>query len=89
MSEPMSGMPPSVGRIVHYVLPNGPSRGEIRPAMVVRIWAPDSINLQVFTDSDQDGDYNDQLACPFWATLVPYDPEGKRAGSWHWPQRTP
>lgn len=47
-----------VGRIVNYVLPDGRSAGQVRPAIVVRVWndvssdliAQGYCNLQVFTD---------------------------------------
>ena len=52
----------SVGSIVHYVLPDGRSQGQHRPAIVVRDWTnagtsyPDgTVNLQVFTDGANDG----------------------------------
>lgn len=80
------------GRIVHYVLPNG----EHRPAIVVKVWRvadgdvpgvlpPSSgcSNLQVFTDSDAEGKYNDQLPPILWRTSVVYA-EDCRPGTWHW-----
>lgn len=83
---------PSIGRIVHYVLPSGPSRGEHRPGIIVRVW-PESetyggtVQLQVFTDNNaQNGFYNDQLPCPLWATSVKYDESGTE-GTWHFPER--
>jgi hypothetical protein len=52
-----------VGRIVHYVLESGHSKGDHRPAIVVRDWSnqttPGSdgmVQLQVFTDG-----WNDNL----------------------------
>lgn len=50
------------GRIVHYVLPDGDSEGEHRPAIVVKVWSqsdpgqPDyaTVNLTVFTDHEND-----------------------------------
>lgn len=84
-------MNPSVGRIVHYVLPSGPSMGEHRAAIITRIWGSgehaSSVQLTVFTDSNAEGTYNDQIPNPLWATSVTEDPTGVRHGSWHWPER--
>lgn len=48
------------GRIVHFVLPDGKSEGEHRPAIVVRVWAQSeteaTVNLTVFTDHHNDYD---------------------------------
>jgi hypothetical protein len=77
---------PSIGRIVHYVLTSGPSKGEHRPGIIVRVWSDDLVQLQVFTDNNaQNGFYNDQLPCPLWATSVKYD-ESNAEGTWHWPE---
>lgn len=75
------------GRIVHYVLESG----EHRPAIVVRVWRdPDGnspenglCNLQVFTDSNEDGKHNDNLPPVFWQTSIEFS-EDKRPWSWHW-----
>jgi len=60
MGAVMEGL--TVGRIVHYVLESGRSKGEHRPAIVVRDWSnpelPGSdgmVQLQVFTDGGNDG----------------------------------
>ena len=81
------------GRIVHYVLDEGRSKGEHRPAIVVKVWRPGEANyppekgvcnLQVFTDfgndfpKDHDG-YGGQV----WATSVEFS-EDKEPGTWHW-----
>ena len=81
------------GRIVHYVLPDGRSKGEHRPAIVVKVWRvgeasypPENgvSNLQVFTDfsNDYDGDHPGHTG-QFWATSVEYNAE-KELGTWHW-----
>lgn len=90
---------PSVGRIVHYVLPSGRSSGDHRPAVIVRVWGEDqvaagtlpatalgTVQLQVFTDTGPDGAYNDELPAVMWATSVVHDEAGG-AGTWHWPER--
>lgn len=81
------------GRIVHYVLPDGRSEGEHRPAIVVKVWGADDgvCNLQVFTDYTNDYDPEEHPNQPrangsngnFWATSVQHDAE-KSSGTWHW-----
>lgn len=69
------------GRIVHYVLPSGRSKGEHRPAIVVQVWREHEaglVNLQVFTDFT-----NDALAAVWWCTSVHFDAD-KAIGTWHW-----
>lgn len=70
------------GRIVHYVLDRGSSAGQCRPAIVVKIWsqAQGSVQLQVFTDAD-----NDSLPAVLWATSVTYS-EDPQPRTWHWPR---
>ena len=78
------------GRIVHFVLADGRSPGEHRPAIVVKVWrntdntppANGCSNLQVFTDGEG-GNYNDGLPRLLWQTSVLYDPDGA-PGTWHW-----
>jgi len=76
------------GRIVHYVLPDGPHAGEHRPAMVVKVWrqgdgsppANGYANLQVFVDGTNDyPKYNGSV----WVTSVEYS-EVPVARTWHW-----
>jgi hypothetical protein len=75
---------PTEGRIVNYVLPTGRNAGQVRPAIIVRVW-PDndeSIQLQVFTDCTNDGtEYSPGVV---WKTSVHHDQEGKAPGTWHW-----
>lgn len=83
------------GRIVHYVLPDGRSAGQIRPAIVVRVWRdvePDLIaqgycNLQVFTDGTNDYD-SEALAGTrvLWATSIVHSDTGE-PGTWHYPPK--
>lgn len=71
------------GRIVHYVVPDGRSQGEHRPAIVVKVWNKDSgmINLQVFTDSSNDGGaYANPVV---WRTSIGYSQE-PLLNTWHW-----
>lgn len=83
---------PTVGRQVHYVFENG----EVRPATVVRVWGPETVNLQVLLDGANDrGLGGTDLV---WKTSVVYDEGGTsllgvdgplqyRGNSWHWPPR--
>ena len=85
---------PSVGRIVHFIMPES-SRypGEHRPAIIVKVWdtdpKPDSmVQLQVFTDGSNDGEFFKSGL--FWATSVTYaDPSENKPYSWHWPEFVP
>ena len=83
------------GRIVHYVLPDGPHAGEHRPAIVVKVWRlnnadgtqrpPDNgySNLIVFVDGTNDYlDYSGAV----WATSVVYS-EDPKPRTWHWIER--
>lgn len=75
------------GRIVHFVLGNE----QHRPAIVVNVFRdangnpPENgvCNLQVFTDSDKDGNYNDALPQVMWETSVLYS-DNKTPYTWHW-----
>ncbi len=83
------------GRIVHYVLPDGYSKGQHRPAIIVRVFESlresGTVNLLVFTDCNNDVDSRDPQTASYgsgvvWATSVHYD-ENKEARTWHWPER--
>lgn len=69
------------GRMVHYVLPEGKSQAEHRPAIVVKVWSKETgtANLTVFPDWQNDG----KTEGIFWATSVPYSEE-PLGGTWHW-----
>jgi len=80
---------PTIGDHILYVLPDGQSKGQNRPAAVVRTWgttlsAP--INLQVFIDGYNDVPYDSIAAVTgqLWKTSVQYSSEPK-PGTWHWP----
>lgn len=86
----MSEQIPSIGRTVHYVLNEGPHSGQHRPATIVRVWGElpaSAVNLQVLTDSNEDGTSNDCLPPVMWKTSILQDATGERPGSWHWPER--
>jgi hypothetical protein len=82
---------PSVGRVVHYVLPQKSdlrpsSIGEHRPAMVIRVWGendPDAaVQLSVLLDGRNDKeDYTGEI---MWVTSVRHDEVNKEPGTWHW-----
>ena len=77
---------PSIGWVVHYVLPDGRYPGEHRPAFVVKVWSETVVNLQVFVDGTNDyPDYDGAV----WATSVPFDPSGTQLRSFHWPEYVP
>jgi len=91
MSESMSGL--TEGRVVHYVLPDGPHAGEHRPAIVVKVWrqgdgSPPSngySNLMVFLDGSNDTPTG--VAHPMlWATSIEFSEE-PRPRTWHWIER--
>ncbi|KKN22469.1 hypothetical protein LCGC14_0914780 [marine sediment metagenome] len=69
-----------VGSIVHYILGDGPSKGECRPAIVVKIWHEEtgSAQLIVFMDGTNDG--MDPGYHILWATSVL---PGNYGGEWH------
>lgn len=69
------------GRIVHFVVPEGPCAGEHRPAIVVKVWDRDSgyVNLHVFFDGTNDG----QIHGYPWQTSIAYSEE-PRPRTWHW-----
>lgn len=80
----------AVGRMVNYILPFGPHKGEIRPAIVVAAWSDTSANLLVFLDGTNDMHWGQisSLTPPFhWATSASLEPAEKHLfGSWHWPE---
>lgn len=76
------------GRIVHYVMNEGNSIGQHRPAIVVNAWHENGeyqkegrVNLCVFSDFGNDGEQFNKG--PFWATSVPYSAT-PIPFSWHW-----
>ncbi len=89
-APPPTQQKPSVGRVVHFVLPDGPRKGEDRPADIVRLpddkFGADSniVNLLVKTDGRHDGTpYHNGV---YHAERVHHS-ETREPGTWHWPQR--
>jgi hypothetical protein len=77
------------GRIVHYVLPDGPSKGQHRPAVVVRVWREVSgcegyVNLRLFMDGQNDMEYKTRDHTKYeHLTSVCFSADA-RPGTWHW-----
>lgn len=76
---------PTAGRIVHYVLPGGPSKGKHRPGMVVD--ASEQIaDLQVSVAPGDRGNWQPGRAGETLFCRASYS-EKPRLGTWHWPER--
>lgn len=75
-----------VGADVYYVLYDG----QRRPAVVVRDWGNNMVNLQVFTDGLNDFATGDPGSDGIlWATSVHYAPAASMTpGTWHWRMET-
>ena len=79
---------PYVGEIVNYVLGNDSAMpGEIRPAIIVRVWSEVTVNLQVFTDGTNDYPAyfvsGGQIIGVHWKTSIPYS-DDYQPGTWHY-----
>lgn len=68
----------SIGRIVHFVVFDGPNVGEHRPAIVQEV-ADDSADLFVFFKPE---DFR-----PAQAFLNIRHSETAQMGTWHWPEK--
>lgn len=70
-----------VGEIVHFVLPEGPRRGECRPAMLIREQDPENgiVVLSIFTDGLAD---DPRFGAGPTRTVVNHCGEA-RPGTWH------
>lgn len=86
---------PGIGRIVHYVIPTGPRKGQHRPAVITQVWqpiehesAPGMSNLTVFRGQADDfpDPVHDPDYTPKWVGSVLYSAISA-PGSWHWPER--
>jgi hypothetical protein len=84
---------PSIGRIVHYVLPQDSGHaGEHRPAIVTEVHQPITsrenpgmANLTVCKSQDDDSGHQGPV---YSATSVVYSEEN-HMGTWHWPEVVP
>ena len=88
----------AIGRIVHYVMPDG----KHRPAIVVNIWGESGMsNLQVITDGSNDLPYTPEEKEKFsnfgmdadavrhghiWKTSISFSEE-PQPNTWHWPEK--
>lgn len=77
---------PAIGDIVCYVLSaqdgtNLANVGHPRPAIIVRVWNDDCVQLQVFTDGTND---RADGANVIWVTSVNHDQDQKAPRTWHW-----
>ena len=73
-----------VGSMVNYVLDSDmKNSGEIRPAVIVKIWGMDNgcSQLQVFMDGNG-SQFNDGEPNVVWKTSIVFD-ENKEMGTWH------
>ncbi len=89
---------PTIGRIVHYTLPDGRHAGEVRAAMVTNVFpgaADGACNGTVFLDEANDegskrffssAKYDDPAVMPERVSAGGGAP-GYQAGTWHWPPR--
>lgn len=74
---------PTVGRIVNYYpSKNDPNHNsaEVLPAIIVRVWSNEVVNLKVINDGEVD----------FWKTsvaLLPEDTFNPNGSMWSWPVR--
>lgn len=72
-----------IGRIHHFVLDHGISKGQCRPMIVVREWSPGYVNATVFMDGSNDG--GEML---YWATSIKLS-LGFEPRTWHRYQECP
>ena len=74
---------PCIGDYVHYVLPAGKQKGEVRPALIVRVWNKELVNLVVFVDGTND--FAGEVlsgSTTLWATSIQHNSTGV-PGTWH------
>jgi hypothetical protein len=75
---------PTLGRIVHFVLPDSSQNAGAHRAAIVTNPEPDTYpNLFVFIDDLMDPPVADNRS----ARSVEFDPTGTKPGTWHWPER--
>src|SRR5262245_20177326 len=83
-------MTPTIGRLVQFRV----SETEVRPALVVRVWSDEMVNLQVFLDGHNDAawkragvdvpmfTFDERERGQAWKTSVHV---GNGIGDWSWP----
>ena len=75
-------MKPTVGRIVHYIVPDHISpttKGQSRAAIITRVWNDTCVNLHVFFDGD--------ALPPGTSPVVTSVLQGTDEDKWMWPPR--
>jgi hypothetical protein len=79
---------PSIGCIVHFVLPEGsPRKGEHRAALITGAWpGVPNANLNVYFDQNDDLAEAKTFHVQGRVWSAPYDESGA-PGTWHWPER--
>jgi len=91
---------PTIGRIVHVVLPTGASMGCHRAAIVTNTWResqgkhPPGATPEAMAINEMRAsltvflDPADRMAINpvYCVTNMEYDGEGQRPGTWHWPE---
>ena len=86
----------SVGLIVHVLIGHDfDGTPVLRPALIVRVWTDNCVNVQLFLDGGNDDRYIDNIAgakpyiergnAPVWLTSTTM---GECVGEWRWPEVT-
>lgn len=86
---------PTIGRIIHYVLPDGKNLGEVRAAMVTNVFpgVDEGIcNGTVFLDELNDSGSSRYFGSAKYDESTRGDPDivgvvHYKPGTWHWPPR--
>lgn len=76
---------PTIGRIVHYVLPSGPSVLEHRAAIITGVRPSGEVDLHVFFNGPYDPTPAESLYS--WVGCVRQDEVEHGPNTWHWPER--
>lgn len=80
-------MKPSIGRIVHYVIPSGPLMCQHRPAIITAVFPGNTVNLSIFLDQEDDcsvGSSHVGYVLRAWSISMS---EEHAINTWHWPER--
>lgn len=79
-------MIPSIGRIVHFRIGGTDEDPVLRPALIVRVWSGDTVNVQVFLDGSNDrgllADEVERSGSVVWCESVT---RGDGIGQYRWP----
>lgn len=81
-------MIPTIGRSVHYVLPDGvKNKGHHRAATISQVWTEEAtektqVQLYVIPDGVNDGENG-----PYYVRNASQDSEEMKPGTWHEPER--